>query len=66
MAAQLEEVVVYTYPRDAQHLDPDADQLLFERVAGRHENCAQFRPGQVGRRQSEPVQLAVGRQRQSI
>ena len=61
--AQLEEIVMNTDGRAAEHVRPDLGHGLLEVIAGRHERLAGLTIGLFWRRQCVAVHFAVWRQR---
>ncbi len=61
--AYLKKVVVNTDPLQPQHLGPELDQRLFQRIARRSVGFGQFRPDWLRCRQGLAVDFAVGSQR---
>src|SRR5206468_9705564 len=66
MSAQPEEVVLDADGLDLQYPFPDLGQLSFQLVPGRHEDAVSSILSYLGDRESPPVELSVGSQRQRI
>src|SRR5882724_8750712 len=66
MAAEREEVVVDADPLDPQELPPDLHQPRLGGVARRHQRLPGLGAHDCGRRQTPPVHLAIGRERQGV
>ena len=66
MAAQVEEVVVHADAWDGEHIGPDLDELLLDRASRRDVGGTGIGRGKLRWRKRLAIELAVGRERQTI